>query len=129
MFSIVPVDKSSITYTSSPRCRYASDKCEPIKPAPPVISTRKSQVLQITRQFLTPNSVFPTTVIRSSTQCFFWLTDSQQKPVDPAALAPGRDYLHHPTTVAWNSFAQRTAGHFPLMCGAMHRHLPAGPIP
>src|ERR1700730_17469097 len=114
MFSIVPVDRSSITYTSSPRCRYASDKCEPIKPAPPVISIRKSRALQTTSQFINcRNNTCQITVVISSMQRFFSLTDSQQKPVDPAALAPGRDYLHHPTTVAWNSFAQRTACRLP----------------
>src|SRR5918999_1070780 len=41
MFSKVPVDKSSMTKTSSPRWRYASAKWDPMNPAPPVISTRK----------------------------------------------------------------------------------------
>src|SRR5437016_13427826 len=39
MFSMLPVERSSMTYTSSPRAMYASDRCEPMNPAPPVIST------------------------------------------------------------------------------------------
>src|SRR4029450_13881776 len=40
MLSIEPVDKLSRTNTSSPRSSSASDRCEPTKPAPPVIRTR-----------------------------------------------------------------------------------------
>jgi len=34
----LPVDKLSITDTWYPRFKSASDKCDPIKPAPPVIN-------------------------------------------------------------------------------------------
>src|SRR5688572_24338049 len=40
MLSIEPVDRLSRAYTSSPRCNRASARWEPMKPAPPVISTR-----------------------------------------------------------------------------------------
>ena len=39
MFSIEPVERSSMTYTSSPSDRSRSARCEPTKPAPPVIRT------------------------------------------------------------------------------------------
>src|SRR5262249_42338337 len=39
MLSIEPVERSSITCTSSPRSSSRSAKCEPTKPAPPVIKT------------------------------------------------------------------------------------------
>src|SRR5437588_11569459 len=39
MFSMLPVDRSSITKTSSPRPRYVSARCDPMKPDPPVIRT------------------------------------------------------------------------------------------
>src|SRR5215469_9830060 len=39
MFSMAPVDRSSRQYTSSPRCKCLSARCEPMKPAPPVIKT------------------------------------------------------------------------------------------
>src|SRR5947209_1187082 len=45
MFSMLPVERSSITKTSSPRSMYASERCDPIKPAPPVINTRKLYIL------------------------------------------------------------------------------------
>src|SRR6266536_4920413 len=41
MLSMLPVERSSMTKTSSPRLRYASLRCEPMKPAPPVIRIRK----------------------------------------------------------------------------------------
>src|SRR5258708_35846709 len=40
MFSIAPVDKSSITNTSCDADNSASERCDPMNPAPPVISTR-----------------------------------------------------------------------------------------
>src|SRR4030095_9573945 len=40
MFSSRPVDRSSRTATSSPRSRRASARCDPMKPAPPVIRAR-----------------------------------------------------------------------------------------
>ena len=40
MLSIEPVDRSSTTCTSWPAASRASDRCEPMKPAPPVIRTR-----------------------------------------------------------------------------------------
>ena len=40
MFSIAPVERSSIACTSWPASRSASERWEPMKPAPPVISTR-----------------------------------------------------------------------------------------
>src|SRR5438105_10631858 len=39
MFSMLPVDRSSMTNTSSPRLRYVSARCDPMKPDPPVIRT------------------------------------------------------------------------------------------
>src|SRR5437588_10712424 len=39
MFSMLPVDRSSMTKTSSPRPRYVSARCDPMKPDPPVIRT------------------------------------------------------------------------------------------
>ena len=39
-FVIMPVDKSSSTVTSSPASTYAAATCDPMKPAPPVTSTR-----------------------------------------------------------------------------------------
>src|SRR5215813_8099608 len=39
MFSVEPVERSSTILTSSPRARRRSAKCDPIKPAPPVIRT------------------------------------------------------------------------------------------
>jgi hypothetical protein len=38
MFSMLPVERSSTTSTVHPRSRRASAKCDPMKPAPPVIS-------------------------------------------------------------------------------------------
>src|SRR5690242_9628552 len=38
MFSMLPVERSSTTSTVHPCSRRASDRCEPMKPAPPVIS-------------------------------------------------------------------------------------------
>ena len=40
--SMLPVERSSSTNTSSPRSRYASARCDPMNPAPPVMSTRIS---------------------------------------------------------------------------------------
>src|SRR5215469_13757820 len=40
MFSIRPVDRLSAHTTSSPRATRASQRCEPIKPAPPVTRVR-----------------------------------------------------------------------------------------
>src|SRR5262245_25700126 len=40
MFSMDPVDRLSSAKTSSPRSSRASARCEPTKPAPPVINTR-----------------------------------------------------------------------------------------
>ena len=47
MLSIDPVDRLSRTNTSSPRSRSASERCDPTKPAPPVISTRIDSVLTL----------------------------------------------------------------------------------
>src|SRR6185503_21303414 len=38
MFSMLPVERSSTTSTVQPRSRRASDRWDPMKPAPPVIS-------------------------------------------------------------------------------------------
>src|SRR5829696_1539352 len=57
MFPIEPVDRLSSTKTSSPRSSSASDRCEPIKPAPPVMRTRTTldplpgQAAPVTHQF------------------------------------------------------------------------------
>src|SRR4051794_8131159 len=40
MFPIEPVDRLSSTNTSSPRSSSASERCEPMNPAPPVMRTR-----------------------------------------------------------------------------------------
>src|SRR5271165_6376107 len=40
--SMLPVERSSSTDTSSPRSRYVSARCDPMNPAPPVMSTRIS---------------------------------------------------------------------------------------
>src|SRR5438552_1156368 len=42
MLSMEPVERSSMQKTSSPRATYASERCEPMKPAPPVMRTRKT---------------------------------------------------------------------------------------
>src|SRR5208337_422601 len=42
ILSMLPVERSSSTNTSSPRSRYASARCDPMNPAPPVMSTRIS---------------------------------------------------------------------------------------
>ena len=39
MLSMLPVDRSSRTMTSSPRAEQASARCEPMNPAPPVMRT------------------------------------------------------------------------------------------
>ena len=44
MLSIEPVDRSSSTKTSSPRASSASARCEPMKPAPPVMKTRMVEI-------------------------------------------------------------------------------------
>src|SRR5215204_4080041 len=41
MLSKEPVERSSMQKTSSPRETYKSVRCDPMKPAPPVIKTRK----------------------------------------------------------------------------------------
>src|SRR5262245_61249630 len=46
MLSSLPVERSSRTSTSSPRSRRASARCDPMKPAPPVINTRMKSFLQ-----------------------------------------------------------------------------------
>src|SRR5215212_5294341 len=38
---MLPVERSSMMKTSSPRWRYASARCDPMNPAPPVMRTRK----------------------------------------------------------------------------------------
>src|SRR5439155_7311479 len=40
MFSKLPVERSSMTKTSSPRSSIASERCDPMNPAPPVMRTR-----------------------------------------------------------------------------------------
>src|SRR5438034_5390925 len=40
MFSKLPVERSSMTTTSSPRSSIASERCDPMNPAPPVMRTR-----------------------------------------------------------------------------------------
>src|SRR5438045_3117550 len=47
MFSKLPVERSSMMKTSSPRSRQASERCEPIKPAPPVIRTRNTETSSV----------------------------------------------------------------------------------
>jgi hypothetical protein len=39
MFRRLPVDRSSKTVTLRPSARYASARCEPMNPAPPVMRT------------------------------------------------------------------------------------------
>src|SRR5436190_9880554 len=43
MFSKLPVERSSMTKTSSPRSSIASERCDPMNPAPPVMRTRMNE--------------------------------------------------------------------------------------
>src|SRR5690242_17749294 len=49
MFSTLPVERLSRRTTRSPRSRSRSARCEPIKPAPPVIRKRKEPSLKSLR--------------------------------------------------------------------------------
>src|SRR4051812_5770526 len=62
---MLPVERSSMTMTSSPRSRYASERCDPIKPAPPVINTRKLLKFPSQLKFQVPGSRFQVSSSRS----------------------------------------------------------------
>ena len=52
MFSIAPVERSSSACTSWPASRSASERWEPMKPAPPVISTRIAEYYHVANRKL-----------------------------------------------------------------------------
>src|SRR3954469_11634546 len=57
MLPIEPVDRLSMISTSCPAVSRASDRCEPMKPAPPVMSARTSVLLEIADRRRHPRDV------------------------------------------------------------------------
>src|SRR3954454_16203529 len=54
---IEPVDRLSMISTSCPAVSRASERCEPMKPAPPVMSARTSVLLEIADRQRHPRDV------------------------------------------------------------------------